>query len=52
MRVPTVASAGPSVVWMAIGLAVYFLYGRSHSRLGRGQLAGSRPADAPVEPTT
>jgi basic amino acid/polyamine antiporter, APA family len=21
-------------IWMALGLAVYFLYGRSHSRLG------------------
>ncbi|MEV7611547.1 amino acid permease [Streptomyces sp. NPDC089799] len=23
-------------IWMVIGLAVYFLYGRSHSRLGKG----------------
>jgi len=25
------------VIWMVIGIAVYFLYGRSHSRLGRHQ---------------
>ncbi len=24
-------------VWMVIGIAVYFLYGRGHSRLGRGE---------------
>jgi APA family basic amino acid/polyamine antiporter len=25
------------VVWLAIGLAIYFLYGRNHSHLGRRQ---------------
>src|SRR5690606_41844161 len=29
-------------IWMAIGIAVYFAYSRSHSRLGRA--APSRPA--------
>lgn len=31
-------------LWMVIGIVVYFLYSRSHSRLGRGEGAG------PVEP--
>ena len=35
------------LIWMAIGLAVYFLYGRSHSRLGRGEYdKHTRPADS------
>ncbi len=32
-------------VWMAIGVVVYFLYSRSHSRLGRGEEAA--PAGTP-----
>jgi APA family basic amino acid/polyamine antiporter len=37
-------------VWLAIGLAIYFLYGRSHSALGRqtevAGVAATKPSDA------
>ncbi|MFG2634688.1 amino acid permease [Streptomyces sp. NPDC048362] len=36
-------------VWMVIGFGVYFLYGRSHSRLGRREAAAA--ASAPRPPT-
>ena len=32
------------LVWMLIGLVVYFAYGRSHSRLGRGEYDKHIPA--------
>ena len=34
------------LIWMLIGLVVYFAYGRSHSRLGRGEYDKHTPAAA------
>jgi APA family basic amino acid/polyamine antiporter len=34
-------------IWMAIGFAVYFFYGRTHSRLGLRQAAEARESAAP-----
>ncbi|NUR43566.1 MAG: amino acid permease, partial [Streptomyces sp.] len=34
-------------IWMVLGFVVYFLYGRSHSRLAQGEKAGSGSAAKP-----
>ncbi|MDX3116825.1 amino acid permease [Streptomyces scabiei] len=38
-------------IWMVVGFAVYFLYGRSHSRLARPEEAAAGPAGS-TGPTT
>ncbi|MEO6040541.1 MAG: amino acid permease [Croceibacterium sp.] len=37
-------------IWGAIGLVLYFLYGRSHSHFGRGQVEVHEPEYADLEP--
>ncbi|MEU6593694.1 amino acid permease [Streptomyces sp. NPDC046881] len=39
-------------IWMVIGFVVYFLYGRSHSRLGREQETAAAEAAHPPNGTT
>ncbi|HSU97425.1 MAG TPA: amino acid permease C-terminal domain-containing protein, partial [Gemmatimonadaceae bacterium] len=29
------------IVWMALGLLIYFLYGKGHSKLGRAEKIGA-----------
>ncbi|MFJ3336549.1 amino acid permease [Streptomyces sp. NPDC086766] len=39
-------------IWMVIGFAVYFLYGRTHSRLARGEAAATGETTRPGSDTT
>ncbi|GGW20096.1 amino acid permease [Streptomyces capoamus] len=39
-------------IWMVIGFVVYFLYGRSHSRLAQEQKSGAAEAAPPPDGTT
>jgi hypothetical protein len=32
------------MVWLALGLVIYFMYGKSHSKIGRATVAGATGA--------
>ncbi len=38
-------------LWMLVGIAVYFAYGRNHSRLGKGELGGTLESEPGVSGT-
>ena len=38
---PSGAAAGRLLIWLALGLAIYFLYGRRHSKVQAAERAGT-----------
>jgi APA family basic amino acid/polyamine antiporter len=38
------------IVWMVIGIVIYFAYSRSHSVLGRRERGEEHPAARPTQP--
>jgi APA family basic amino acid/polyamine antiporter len=35
------------IIWLVIGLFIYFFYGRKHSRVQRGEYRVDKPVSAP-----